>query len=151
METTAAIFRPATPRDQDCLLAMMRDFYAHERLEFDPGAASSALGQILGNADLGRVWLIETAGEIAGYVVLAFGFSLEHRGRDAFIDELFVGENFRGRGLGRQAMEFLESACRELGVRALHLEVERDNAPAQELYRKSGFRDNGRFLLSKKI
>jgi ribosomal protein S18 acetylase RimI-like enzyme len=34
-------------------------------------------------------------------------------------------------------------------VRALHLEVERTNASAEALYRRRGFRDNDRRLLTK--
>jgi ribosomal protein S18 acetylase RimI-like enzyme len=57
----------------------------------------------------------------------------------------------RGRGLGRAALEAVESAARELGVRALHLEVERENASAQALYRDRGFRDNDRRLMTKRL
>jgi ribosomal protein S18 acetylase RimI-like enzyme len=39
----------------------------------------------------------------------------------------------------------------ELGVRALHLEVGRDNVPAQELYRRVGFVDTDRRLLTLKL
>jgi ribosomal protein S18 acetylase RimI-like enzyme len=38
-----------------------------------------------------------------------------------------------------------------MGVRALHLEVERDNAAGQALYRRRGFRDGGRVLLTKRL
>ena len=34
----------------------------------------------------------------------------------------------------------VEGACRELGVRALHLEVERQKVPAQTLYRRRASR-----------
>jgi ribosomal protein S18 acetylase RimI-like enzyme len=53
--------------------------------------------------------------------------------------------------VGRACLASIEAACHELGVRALHLEVERDNAAAQALYRERGFRDNGRLLLTKRL
>jgi ribosomal protein S18 acetylase RimI-like enzyme len=43
----------------------------------------------------------------------------------------------------------IDEACRELGVRALHLEVEKDNVPAAELYRKRGFEDRDRRLMTR--
>jgi ribosomal protein S18 acetylase RimI-like enzyme len=64
--------------------------------------------------------------------------------------ELFVSPSHRGRGLGRRALEEIDEACRELGVRALHLEVEKDNFPAAELYRQRGFEDHDRRLMTKR-
>ncbi|MBD2459995.1 GNAT family N-acetyltransferase [Oscillatoria sp. FACHB-1407] len=77
--------------------------------------------------------------------------NLEFRGRDAFIDELFVQADYRGRGIGTAAPELLEAQCRELEVRALHLEVEHENAKAQQFYRKVGFGDRHYYLMTKWI
>jgi ribosomal protein S18 acetylase RimI-like enzyme len=48
-------------------------------------------------------------------------------------------------------MRLVETACRDLGVHAVHLEVERANAAAQGLYRKFGFQDHERYLLTRWI
>ena len=142
-------FKAATESDADTLATMMREFYEHERIPFDEEETPAALVRLLGDETLGRVWLIESGAEAVGYVVLAFGFSLEFRGRDAFVDELYVRAAYRGRGAGREAMRFVEEACRALGVRALLLEVDHNNAAAQALYRKEGFLDRGNYLMAK--
>lgn len=144
-------FKPAEAADAEILLPMIRALCEHDGTPFDEPAVGRALAQIIAGESLGRVWLIELGGEPAGYLVLTFGFSLEFGGRDAFVDELYVSDEFRGRGLGRRAIELAERACRERGVSALHLEVERANLPAQELYRRSGFRDHDRYLLTKRL
>ena len=46
---------------------------------------------------------------------------------------------------------FLADVCRTEGIAALHLEVERANTIAQEVYRKQGFKDHDRYLLTKWI
>ncbi len=86
---------------------------------------------------------------VVGYLAVTLGFSLEYRGRDAFIDELFIEPGSRGLGLGREALEIAERYCRECGVRALHLEVERHHQSAFELYRRTGFEDHDRYLMTK--
>jgi ribosomal protein S18 acetylase RimI-like enzyme len=48
-------------------------------------------------------------------------------------------------------MAFVEEAARSLNVRALHLEVVRQNAAALEVYRKLGFKDRESTFLSKWI
>jgi GNAT superfamily N-acetyltransferase len=52
--------------------------------------------------------------------VLTLGYSLELLGRDAFIDEFYFRETYRGRGWGRQAIAFVEDAARSLGVNSIH-------------------------------
>jgi ribosomal protein S18 acetylase RimI-like enzyme len=76
---------------------------------------------------------------------------MEYGGRDAFIDDLFIRPAFRGKGLGRSALAEVRSAALSLGVRALHLEVGRDNSAAQALYRRAGFEDSGRQLLTLRL
>jgi len=46
-------------------------------------------------------------------------------------------------------MEFAEEAARNLGVRALHLEVTRANARARTLYERLGYQEHDRPLLTK--
>lgn len=105
--------------------------------------------QLLQEPAFGRIWLIEMEQALAGYFVLCLGFSLEYHGHDAFVDEIYVREAYRGQGLGKRALQFLETQCRALGVQALHLEVERVNTHAQEVYRKHGFADHDRYLMTK--
>jgi len=146
METT---FRAATAADADALLAMMRALNEHDGTPFDEPSARAALAELLADDTLGVARLILLGGETAGYVVVTFGFSLEFGGRDAFVDELFVKEEFRGRGAGKAALGFAAEVCRARGVRALHLEVERQNTAAQSVYRRAGFADHDRYLLTK--
>ncbi len=46
-------------------------------------------------------------------------------------------------------MQIAEAYCREHGVKALHLEVERHRQSAYELYRRAGFEDHDRYLMTK--
>jgi len=145
----SATFKVASSSDTELLLALMREFNEHERIEFVEQDVRRALAQILSDESLGRVWLIESGSERAGYFILTLGFSLEFKGRDAFVDELYLRAEFRGRGFGQRALEVAEADCRELGVRALHLEVEHGNATAHELYRRFGFKEHDRHLMTK--
>jgi len=129
----------------------MREYYAFDGHGFDEQKARAALTRLLNEAKLGRVWLIRDGETPVGYVVLCFGYSLEWLGRDAFIDELYLLEQYRGRGWGRKTMGFVEQVARAEGVRTLHLEVVRKNARALEVYRKMGFQEHESTFLSKWI
>lgn len=144
-------FRAMRDVDVEIIVVLMRDFYAIDGYPFDETIARRALKGLVENPALGRVWLITMSVEIAGYMVLTFGYSLEFHGRDAFIDELFLREGYRNQGIGTKAMTFMEGFCRAQGIHALHLETERHNTAAQSLYSKAGFKDHHRALMTKWI
>jgi len=144
-------WREARVDEGPLLLEMMREFYAADELSFDEAGASRALTELLDNRALGRVWLVETAGQPAGYVVLALGSSLEFGGLDAFVDELYVRPRFEGRGLGRETLAFVEREARVLGVRTLLLEVRAGNDRARRLYERAGFLDRDNALMVKML
>lgn len=148
----AGSFRAALATDVERLLEFMGALYEEDgAAPFLRDAVEAALRDLLDAPDRGRVWLIERGGEPAGYLVVTWGFSLEFHGRDAFIDELYVAPAHRGAGLGRQAVELAEAACRAYGVGALHLEVETGNERAHTLYRRSGFAERGLRLMTKRL
>ncbi len=142
-------FRQAGAAEADLLVTLMRELYAHERIEFAERVARKALAQLLADETLGRVWLIEVDDGAAGYVVLTYGFSLEFHGRDALIDELFINERWRGRGVGRRVLEFVAAHCRAAGIAAVHLAVEHENERAASVYRAAGFRAHARHVMTK--
>ncbi len=142
--------RLATPLDHARLLPLVRELWQHERMAWDDERTPAALARLLGDPGLGRVWIAEDGAHAVGYLALCFGYSLEFLGRDAFIDELYVDDAFRGRGLGRELIAAAEAACPALGVVALHLEVDHANPRAQALYRQLGFEAHARALLTKR-
>ena len=150
-ELPVPTWREAAAGDAPLLLEMMREFYAAEDLSFDEARASRALAELVGNRGLGRIWFIETGGQPAGYVVLAFGFSLEFGGLDAFVDELYVRPAFERRGLGRETLAFVEREAHVLGVRTLLLEVRDGNDRARLLYERAGFLERNNSLMAKRL
>ena len=144
-------FKPADHADLEILLDLVREYYAFDGHTYDRDVARAALEGLMRKPAFGRAWLIRDGAAPVGYVVLTIGYSIEYHGHDAFVDELYLRESHRGRGWGRAALAFVEQVCRELGVHALHLEVERANTAAHAVYRKFGFEDHDRYLLTKWI
>jgi ribosomal protein S18 acetylase RimI-like enzyme len=144
-------FKAADRSDVEILLWLRRAFCRHEHLPFADGASRTALENLLADGSLGKVWLIHLGGAAAGYIVLTFGYSLEFDGRDAFVDELYVEEGYRGRGIGGLALRLAADTCQTMGIRALHLEVDRENHRARAVYGKAGFEDRNNHLLTKRL
>jgi ribosomal protein S18 acetylase RimI-like enzyme len=145
------VFRLAILKDEAILLRMMRNLAEQEpgAYFFDEPVVRDVLRKFLGSPDLGQAWVFFEGEMPVGYIVLTFGYSFEFHGRDAFIDELYIEPQYRRRGIGRRAMQFVEERARELGVNAIHLEVDDGNDPAASLYRLAGYEDHSRFLMTK--
>ena len=74
----------------------------------------------------------------AGYAIIAKTYSHEAGGITLWIDELYVLDEFRSKGLGREFFAYLKKETGPSAVR-LRLEVESDNRRAIEFYKKMGF------------
>lgn len=142
-------FLRATVSDMPPLLEMMAGFNSEAGYRFSKARTAANLQTFILDPGLGALWTIRAGGITIGYLVLAFGFSFEYGGRDAFIDELYLKEEFRHQGIGRAALEFAERQAKELQVNVIHLEVEKNNTDAGKLYRNMGYTDQGRNLLSR--
>jgi ribosomal protein S18 acetylase RimI-like enzyme len=101
----------------------------------------------LTNPVFGRIWLIYCDYRAVGYIALCAGYSIEFSGKDAFIDEFYIKPEFRGRGLGTQALELIKIAAKNLDIRAIHLEVARNNPDAHRLYARSDFEVREKYVL----
>lgn len=134
------------------LLSLMKELQEDDpwSIPFEQAAAEKALNELLGNPSFGRVWLIASDDQIVGYIVMCFDYSLEYGGRGAWVDEFFVQPPIRGRGIGSQVLDLFLQQAKALGVTTVHLEVNHEN-PAIELYRRKGFEDHHRYLMTKWI
>ena len=144
-------FRRAGESDIDILLPLMQAYYAFDGIGFDLEKARITLMALLRDGNLGCAWLVQDGDVVVGYAALCFGYSLEWLGRDAFVDELYLREEYRGRGWGRATMAFVEEEARSAGIRTLHLGVMKGNQAALSLYRKMGFQEHDSRFLSKWI
>lgn len=140
----------AAASEADLLVGLARTFHDEDGHPLSP-AGEAALRRIVSDEPMARCWLIRRAGQVIGYLVVTLGYSIEHGGRDGFIDDLYLVPSARGGGFGAAVLDFaLEQACL-LGIVTLHLEVDRKNERATSLYRSRGFAENGRRLMSLRL
>ena len=139
--------RLAGREDVETLVPLVVAYHRFEEVEMSEPVVRKAVAPLLGGSDHGRIWLVHHEGQCAGYIALCLGYSVEFAGREAFIDELYLHEPYRGRGIGRAAIEEVVRHAAALGVRAIHLEVAQGNATAQRFYSAMGFAPRSRYFL----
>jgi ribosomal protein S18 acetylase RimI-like enzyme len=144
-------FKPLEIRDISTITQMMQDFYAIDNYPMDVEESKKLFQEFITNENLGKSWLIFSENEIVGYIILTFIFSFEYGGKIAFIDELFIKETARGKGIGKEAIQFIQREVPKLSLKLLYLEVEPHNENAQKLYLAHDFELHNRKLMKYKV
>ena len=147
----SAQIRLARPEDLATLLPLVAAFHAEEGIESSEDQQRAAVGPLLEGIPYGAVYLIGPARAPVGYIIVTFSWSVEFGGMDGFVDELFIRPAVRGRGIASEVLIALPRTLAEAGIRALHLEVDRDNEPAQRLYTRARFQPRDRYMLMSKV
>jgi ribosomal protein S18 acetylase RimI-like enzyme len=144
-------FKPLEKVDIPTITQMMQDFYAIDNYPIDIEESKKLFQEFITNENLGKSWLIYSEKEIVGYIILTFIFSFEYGGKIAFVDELFIKETARGKGIGKEAIQFIQREVPKLSLKLLYLEVEPHNENAQKLYLAHDFELHNRKLMKYKI
>ena len=144
-------FKPLEISDISIITQMMQDFYAIDNYPMDVEVAKTLFQEFISNEHLGKSWLIYSENEIVGYIILTFIFSFEYGGKIAFVDELFIKETARGKGIGKEAIQFIQREVPKLSLKLLYLEVEPHNENAQKLYLAHDFEFHNRKLMKYKV
>ena len=144
-------FKPLEISDISIITQMMQDFYAIDNYPMDVEVAKNLFHEFISNENLGKSWLIYSENEIVGYIILTFIFSFEYGGKIAFVDELFIKETARGKGIGKEAIQFIQREVPKLSLKLLYLEVEPHNENAQKLYLAHDFEFHNRKLMKYKV
>jgi GNAT superfamily N-acetyltransferase len=141
--------RPATVYDVPLLRVMIRELaeYEHE-LELVTTSEEDLARDGFGKDPRFRALVAEWDGQPAGYA-LVFGYYSTWVGRGLFLEDLFVREPFRGRGIGKALLASVARIAVEERCYGIHWEVLDWNKNAIDLYRQLGatFRDQWRPVL----
>ncbi len=129
----------AEPEDLDRLLPMVAAFHASHAIDLTPEQRVKAVEPLLKGSPNGVIYLIGPRKSPVGYIAISFGWSIAFGGLDAFIDEFFIREGVRGRGMGSEVLEALLPRLENAGVTATHLEAHSANPRLRALYGRHRF------------
>lgn len=117
-------------------MALIEEFNRVDPHAHDDARIRTSLIPLLENSPLGTVLVLDE-GDLTGYAVLTWGYSLESGGIEALVDEIFVLE--RGQGHGAALLAACVDAAREHGAKVMFLETELANARVREFYARHDF------------
>ena len=130
--------RMMTRDDAEKVYEMMSVFYA------SPAVLSNGSDEIF-RADIENCvndspylegYIIENTSEIQGYAMVAKSFSTEFGKPCFWIEDIYLKDAYRGKGLGKLLLDYITSKYQNCIFR---LEAEPENERAVKLYEKCGF------------
>jgi ribosomal protein S18 acetylase RimI-like enzyme len=143
--------RVASEGDLASLVPFVSRYHEFELIVRSHSEREQALLPLLRDSSLGLVWLIFAEDTLIGYIAICFCYSIEHGGRESFIDEFFIDEMYRGRGYGNHTLDLVAQDLSHREARAISLEVAHSNQPAKDFYTKAGFEPRARYSLMTRL
>ena len=132
------LIRPATVTDAPLLLKFIRELAEYER---QPNAVvikeDTLIKDGFESQPKFRALIADWGGQAIGYA-LFFGFYSSWKGPGIFLEDLFVREAFRGRGIGRALLAEVARVARQEGSVGIRWEVLDWNESAIKFYKSLG-------------
>lgn len=124
--------------DRDTVIEMMRVFYA------SPAVLSNGSEEIfkadvdgcVGDCPFLEGYIIEDGDTVQGYGMVAKSFSTEFGKPCVWIEDVYIKDDFRGKGTGSLFLNYIAEKYEGCLIR---LEVEEENERAVQVYKKCGF------------
>lgn len=127
--------RLATENDFEKLINLFQEFALFEKV---PEKMINSANQMKKEKDFFNCFIAETQEkEIVGYTIF-FYFYLSWTGKSLYMDDLYVKDNFRGKGIGTNLIEKVISFAKENGCHKLRWQVSDWNKNAINFYKKLG-------------
>ena len=133
------MIREATEADVPLILQFIRDLAEYERMAEHVVATEEMLRRTLfGNPRFAEVLIAEEDGAPAGFALFFHSFSTFLGEPGIYLEDLFVREPMRGRGIGKALLARLARIARERGCGRVEWAVLDWNAPSIAFYRAMG-------------
>ncbi|NBD25997.1 GNAT family N-acetyltransferase [Paenibacillus glycinis] len=140
-------FEPYNEQYLEQVRGTYNHFVVHTTVSFDlhPYSPEQMRQLIEPLSDLYRSYVVLYEGQYAGYIMLT-----QHKKRPAFNVSgemtIYLEPAFTGKGIGREAMTFLEGVARSIGFHSLIATICTENEGSIALFRKLGYEQVSHYI-----
>ncbi len=138
---TDLTIRPVRAGDEAILLELIIELAEYEKLAREVVATADHLHQALfGDESVAEAVLAEWQGQVCGFALWFRNFSTFLGRPGLYLEDLYVRESHRSRGIGKALLLHLASIARARGYGRMEWSVLDWNQPAIDFYRSLGAR-----------
>ena len=131
--------RPAKREEVGIILNLIKELAEYERaLDHVETTEKELLSTIFVENPKVFCDLVDVEGEIVGFAIWFLNYSTWQGRHGIYLEDLFVREEFRGRGYGKALLQHLARVCEERGYGRFQWSVLDWNTPAIDFYKSLG-------------
>ena len=139
MQATLEV-RIAAPADREAVVELLVAQLRDHQIATPAADVAHTVDALLARPRRARLLLALDGDRAVGVAALAFTRPIEHGGKAAWLEELYVVPEARQHGAGTRLLEAALEVARTEGVVAVDLEIERGHERVASLYARHGFR-----------
>jgi GNAT superfamily N-acetyltransferase len=133
------LIQRATADDVEAILPLLAVQLAEHGMGKDDSTLRGAIRGLIEWPERGAILIARRSAETVGIAVMPFTWTVEHGGKVAWLDELYVKPELREEGIGTKLLEAVLDLARSEGLFAIDLEVDEGHARVASLYTRFGF------------
>ena len=125
--------------DKDEYINLVTEFYNSDAVlaPVDSSHFDKTFAELMRSSERVVCYVADIDGKLAGYALIARFFSQEAGGEVAWLDEIYIRDEFRGKGAGTAIINKVFEDFKDAA--AFRLEIEPENEGAERLYKRLGF------------
>lgn len=137
-DTNSLLIRKGTKQDLPSVLDLINELALFEKA---PEQVTNTVKDMeedgFGKNPVFNFYVAELNNKIIGIAVYFIKYST-WKGKGLYLDDLFVTEKFRGKGIGKKLFDIIIEEAKKINAKQLHWQVLDWNTPAIDFYKKYG-------------
>ena len=138
LDTNTLLIRKGTKQDLPSVLDLIHELALFEKA---PEQVTNTVNDMeedgFGKNPAFNFYVAELNDKIIGIAVYFIKYST-WKGKGLYLDDLFVTEKFRGKGIGKKLFDIIIEEAKKINAKQLHWQVLDWNTPAIDFYKKYG-------------
>jgi GNAT superfamily N-acetyltransferase len=135
---------PITAAERDDAVRLLVAQLREQAIDTPEESVRAAVEGVLEVPSRGRLVIVRDGAHAIGVAYLSFVWALEHGGKSAWLEELYVVPERRQDGVGTALLHAAFGIARLEGCVAIDLEVEASRDRVTSLYKREGFTPHSR-------
>ena len=137
--------RTATPSDIPGISRLIQKLAQHDGVPApEPQSLQDVLSHLMTRGSTTYLVAENDEGELVGSLQLDFRLTTWEAATYVYLEDFFVEEEYRGRGVGSVMLDLARTIAQERGCVRIELDVLESSAEAQRFYVRHGFADQYR-------
>ena len=137
-DTNSFLIRKGTKQDLPSVLDLIHELALFEKA---PEQVTNSVNDMeedgFGKNPVFNFYVAELNNKIIGIAVYFIKYST-WKGKGLYLDDLFVTEKYRGKGIGKKLFDIIIEEAKKINAKQLHWQVLDWNTPAIDFYKKYG-------------